>query len=277
MKPRKMPSLVLKAVTCWLLALMMNLTAGAQTMQTAPGLGFSILAFSTQTQGFREVGLQLGALTEHTGLISTETFNAPLRTGDPEKLREASSNKNLTQGVLVGVFLVQLIFSLFIFLTTRDVNYIYYILFIASYLMFHLTLTGYSAAYLWPTAPHWNSMALSVFMASTGLFACLLTNSFLRLKEFSRRAWILVIALAVGCVILVPLALFLPYGISFRLGTAITGTVALTALLFGYWRWWRGAGFVRYYCIAWTSVLIAIGTLGAHKTGFIASKSFLVI
>lgn len=265
--------MVLKVLTCWLLALMLMLSfsARAQTIQAAPDLGFPILEISTKTQGFIETDSQASALTNHTGLISRETVDMPFRIQDPEKLRDASTNENLAQGVLIGVFLVMLAYNLFIFLTTRDVNYTFYILFVASYLMFHLTLTGYSTAYLWPTAPHRNSMALSVFMASTGLFACLLTNSFLRLKEFSRRAWILVIALAAGCAILVPLALFLPYDISFRLGTAITGTVALTALLFGYWRWWRGAGFVRYYCIAWTSVLIAIGTLGAHKTGFIAS------
>lgn len=382
MKPRRMPGLVLKFLTSWLLALMMSLTAGAQTIQAAPGLEFPILVISAQTPGFIEVGFQMSALIDsgrtltfdqvkntstpwlaadlaspnfkfssdaywfrlqidnRTGqnlarfielpapsidevhlyhsvgghfktnyllgdekpfaqrvvrhqnfimpvnlapgsnqiyirLTSTGAIDAPFRIWDPEQFREESGNENLAQGVLVGVFLIMFTYHLFLFLSTRDIIYIFYILFIASFLMFHLTLTGHSFAYLWPTALRWNSMALSVFMASTGLFACLLTNSFLKLKEFSRRAWVLVTALATCCAILVPLTLLTPHDIAVRLGAAITATVALAALLLGYWRWWRGAGFVRYYCIAGTSLLIAIGTLGAHKIGLVPSTIWI--
>ena len=41
-----------------------------------------------------------------------------------------------------------------------------YIGFVASYLLFHLTLTGYTFAHLWPTALRWNSFAISTFTAT---------------------------------------------------------------------------------------------------------------
>lgn len=205
-------------------------------------------------------------------LASAGTIEAPFRMWDPERFHEANRDENLVQGVLIGVLLIMVIYNLFVFFSTGDINYIFYILFVASYLLFHLTLTGFTFAYVWPNAVRWNSIAISTFIAGTGLFACLFANSFLKLKEFSRPAWILINVLAAGCGVLVVLTFFLPYSLTVRLGAAVTIPVALTALVVGYWRWWRGASFARFYCLAWTSVLIGLGILDANKFGLIPSN-----
>ena len=88
------------------------------------------------------------------------------------------------------------IYNLFVFFSTRDINYIYYIGFVASYLMFHLSLTGYAFAYVWPQAVRWNSFAISTFVASSAFFTCLFTENFLRLRSFSKPAFYLVRSLS---------------------------------------------------------------------------------
>jgi diguanylate cyclase (GGDEF)-like protein len=45
-----------------------------------------------------------------------------------------------------------IVYNLFVYFSTRDVNYLYYIGFVANYLFFHFTLNGYTFAYLWPNA-----------------------------------------------------------------------------------------------------------------------------
>ena len=207
-------------------------------------------------------------------LASTGTIEAPFLIWDPEKFHEANRDGNLSQGVLIGILSVMVVFNLFVFVATRDISYLFYILFVASYLLFHLTLTGFNFAYIWPNSVRWNSIAISTFIASTGLFACLFTNSFLQLKEFSRPAWAWVSFLAAGCGVLTVLTFILPYSLTVRLGAALTMPVALTALVLGYWRWWRGAGFARFYCLAWTSVLVGVSILNANKLGFIESNSW---
>ena len=132
-------------------------------------------------------------------LASTGTIEAPFLIWDLEKFHEANRDGNLSQGVLIGILSVMVVFNLFVFVATRDISYLFYILFVASYLLFHLTLTGFNFAYIWPNSVRWNSIAISTFIASTGLFACLFTNSFLQLKEFSRPAWAWVSFLAAGC------------------------------------------------------------------------------
>jgi diguanylate cyclase len=204
-------------------------------------------------------------------LASAGTIEAPFRIWDPERFHEADRDENRMQGVLIGIVLIMVFYNLFVFFSTDDVNYISHILFVASYLLLHLTLTGFTFEYLWPNAVRWNSIAISTFIASTGLFACLFTNSFLKLKEFSKPAWVLMNAFAAGCGVLVALTFFLPYSITVRLGAAIAVPVSLAALLIGCWRWWQGARFARFYCLAWTSVLIGIGILSAEKFGLIPS------
>jgi diguanylate cyclase len=377
-QPRRMTGLYLKALTCWLLVLMIGLTTAAQANQASPNPNFPSVVISTQTPGFIEVGSRMGMRTDasrsltfdqattqlatwqainraspnfgftrdaywfrfqidnitgqelsrlielpaplidevnfyhfagdqpkasyvlgdekpfaqrtvkhqnfvmpiqltpglnqiYIRLASAGTIEAPFRIWDPESFHEANRDVNLIQGVLIGILLVMVVNNLFVFFSTGGINYIFYVLFVASFLLLHQTLTGFTFAYVWPNAVRWNSIAISTFIASTGLFACLFANSFLKLKEFSKPAWVLMNAFAAGCGVLVALTFFLPYSITVRLGAAIAVPVSLAALLIGCWRWWQGARFARFYCLAWTSVLIGIGILSAEKFGLIPS------
>lgn len=202
-------------------------------------------------------------------LASSGTIEAPLRVWDPVQFQESNDHEKLVQGVVAGVLLVMIFYNLFVFFATRDRSYLYYIGFVASYLLFHFSLTGYTFAYVWPQAVRWNSVAISTFMAATILFSSLFASHFLRLKEFSRGAWMLMQLLSVCGGLLVALSLVAPYSVTVRLGAALTVPAALAALTLGYWRWWRGAGFARFYCLAWTAALTGLGVLNASKFGLI--------
>jgi diguanylate cyclase len=162
-----------------------------------------------------------------------------------------------------------ILYNLFVYFSTRDINYLYYIGFVASYLLFHLTLTGYMFAYVWPDAVRWNGFAISTFVASAALFTCLFTSHFLKLRSFSRPAYHLVGAMALFSAALLCLSFFLPYSWTIRIGAAIGIPVAATALVLGYWRWWQGASFARFFCLAWTAILIGLIVLNAGKLGWI--------
>ncbi len=202
-------------------------------------------------------------------LASAGTIEAPLRIWDPVQFHAASNDENLVQGAVIGVLLVMVIYNLFVFFSTRDINYVYYIGFVTSYLLFHLTLTGYTFAYVWPDAVRWNSFAISTFVASSALFTGLFTQSFLRLRRFSKPAFYLVRSLSAFCALLFVLTFVLPYSWTIRVGAAIVIPTAGTALFLGYWRWWRGATFARFYCLAWTAILIGLIVLSASKQGWI--------
>jgi len=215
------------------------------------------------------VKLAPGVNLVYLRLASSGTIEAPFRIWDPVQFHAASNDENLVQGTVIGVLLIMIAYNLFIFFSTRNINYIYYICFVASYLLFHLTLTGYTFAYVWPHAVRWNSFAISTFMASSMLFTCLFAGNFLKLRKFSMPAFYWVCALTVLSGLLLALTFVLPYRLTVRIGAAITLPIAITALVLGYWRWWAGATFARFYCLAWTAILIGLCVLNASKQGWI--------
>lgn len=216
--------------------------------------------------------LQPGANQIYVRMASAGTIEAGFRLWERGAFLADSNSNNLAQGAVAGVLLVMIAYNFFIFFSTRDPNYLLYIGFVSSYLLFYFTLTGYSYQYLWPNAVYWNSIAISTFIASSQVFTCWFANSFLHLSSFSPRAHALVRALGWASVALLLGSFFLPYAWTVRIGTALTMPVAATALAVGYWRWWRGARFARFYCLAWTAVLLGLLILNANKLGFIAAN-----
>jgi diguanylate cyclase len=210
-----------------------------------------------------------GANEIYMRLASTGTIEAPLRIWDPVQFHAASNDENLAQGAVIGILLVMVIYNLFVFFATQDVNYLYYIGFVASYLLFHLTLTGYMFAYVWPNAVRWNGIAISTFVASSGFFTCLFTTSFLKLRRFSTPAFYWVRSLMLLSAALCLLTFVLPYSTTIRIGAAVSMPIAITALAMGYWRWWKGAKFARFYCVAWSAILVGVSVLNASKLGWL--------
>lgn len=202
-------------------------------------------------------------------LTSSGTIEGPLRLWDPAAFAAATADENLQQGMVIGVLAIMIIYNLFIYFSTRDVNYLYYIGFVASYLGFHLTLSGYSFAYVWPHAVAWNRFAISTFVASAMLFTCLFSNSFLQLKRFSTTGYLTLKGLAWLSGVLLVGTFVLPYSLTIRIGAAITLPLIATSLFMGYLRWWKGARFARFYCMAWTAILISLAVLNASKHGWI--------
>jgi len=205
-------------------------------------------------------------------LASSGTIEAPLRVWDPLAFQQANDHEKLVQGAVAGILLVMVFYNLFVYLATRERSYLYYIGFVASYMLFHFTLTGYTFAYVWPNAVRWNSFAISTCMAAATLFSGLFTSHFLRLREFSRPAWRIMQASNAFAGTLVLATFVLPYGLTVRVGAALTLPVATAALTLGYWRWVKGATFARFYCLAWTAALIGLAVLNASKFGLIETN-----
>jgi diguanylate cyclase (GGDEF)-like protein len=218
------------------------------------------------------VALSPGVNKIYLRVASTGTVEATFRVWEPLTFHATSHDVNLLQGAFSGVLLIMVVYNLFLFFSIRDLSYIYFIGFTASYLLFHLTLTGYAFAYLWPNATHWNSFAIATLIASTAFFTCLFANSFLKLRYSAPNAHRFLNGMAVVCLLFFISTFFLPYQLTVRIGAGIVFPVALSALILGYWQWWRGAQFARFYCLAWTAMLLGLAILSAEKFGLMPSS-----
>jgi diguanylate cyclase (GGDEF)-like protein len=205
-------------------------------------------------------------------IASTGTVEAPLRLWQADAFYEAAAREHVLAGAVFGMLLVMIVYNLFVYVSTRDINYVYYICFVASYLVFWATLTGYAFAYVWPEAIRWNSVAVPVSIGAACLSASLFADSFLKLHRFSWSAHRAMRGMALLSVVLIAGCFVLPYSWIIRANAAFIQVVSIAALTIGYWRWWRGARFARFYCLSWTAVFVGISILTASKFGWLGSN-----
>ena len=205
-------------------------------------------------------------------LENAGTIEGSFRIWEPAAFQVANQLEKLAQGMVIGTLLVMVLYNLFVYFGTRDRNYLYYICFVLSYLMFQYSLTGYTYAYLWPEAVWWNSVTIPMFICTTEMTVALFCNRFLRLKGYSIWMHNVLRALIWGSAGMALLSVVLPYHVAIRIGTGMAIPTAAFCLGLGYWRWWRGDSFARMFCVAWTSALVGVMVLTAGKFGFIPSN-----
>jgi diguanylate cyclase len=201
-------------------------------------------------------------------IASSGTIEAPLNLWKPDAFYAHAALEHLVAGGVFGMLLVMMVYHLFVFASTRDMNYLYYIAFVASYLVFWATLNGYAFAYVWPNAIQWNSAALPLSIATACLSGSLFADNFLKLRRLAPRSHRLLRGLQVASVVMVLGSGVLPYEWVIRANSTLIFIVSVAALAVGYQRWWQGAQFARFYCLSWTAVFIGISVLVLNKFGW---------
>ncbi|MCX8123329.1 MAG: methyl-accepting chemotaxis protein [Spirochaetes bacterium] len=69
--------------------------------------------------------------------------------------------------IYYGLMIIMVVFNLFVFVSIRDISYLLYVCFIASWILLQMSLNGYAFQYLWPTQVWWGNNSLPFFMALT--------------------------------------------------------------------------------------------------------------
>lgn len=195
-------------------------------------------------------------LTVYLRLQSEGSVQAPLSLWSSEAYLEAQPAKIYVLGLIYGVLLGMLVYNLFIFISVRDTSYLWYILYIASFGLYQLSVNGAAVAYFWPDSPWWANAATPLFIGAAGLFGCQFARSFLQMARHSRAFDRLLQAL-VGCSALVmAMSLAASYGLALRLATALALAFTLCIFAAGLFAWWRGMRVARYFIIAWSAFLL---------------------
>ncbi|NQD93930.1 response regulator, partial [Pseudomonas sp. CrR25] len=147
--------------------------------------------------------------------------------------------------------------------SVRDTSYLYYILYIASFGFYQISVNGAGIEYFWPNSPWWANAATPFLIGSAALFGCQFARSFLHTAEHSPwldRSLLLLMGCGLGVMLL---ALTASYALSLRLATYLALLFTVVIFAAGILAWLRGMRVARYFIIAWTAFLAggAINTL----------------
>ena len=189
-------------------------------------------------------------------LESQGSIQAPLTLWSPNAYLEAQPGRIYVLGIIYGVLLVMLVYNLFIFLSVRDTSYLYYILYIASFGLYQVSVNGAGIEYFWPDSPWWANAATPFLIGSAALFGCQFARSFLHTAEHS--PWIdrlLLLLMVCGAAVMI-LALSVSYATALRLATYLALLFTVVIFAAGVLAWLRGMRVARYFIFAWSAFLI---------------------
>jgi diguanylate cyclase (GGDEF)-like protein len=189
---------------------------------------------------------------------SESSVQVPLELRALPAFGEDEFTAQLGLGLLYGILLALSLYNLILFLSVRDITYLYYVLYVVSFGFLQMSLNGISFQYFWPDEPGWANIVLLLLMSAAMISMLQFCRSFLSLSQHAKRLDQVFIAISVAAGLMALAAFVVPYGILIRIQTAtvILATPAIFAA--GIVALRDGYQPARYFLIAWTVLLVGI-------------------
>ena len=178
----------------------------------------------------------------------------------------------LLQGLFFGALLVMLIYNLSIFVITRDRNYLWYSLFVASFSLYQFIQLGFAFQWLWPQALWWQQLSFPFSSALATLFGILFTYGVLDLKNCPAPYTRITQALLAGSLAVIVLALAAPYSVALMASFVLLVICALMAFAFTLLRWRAGYQPAKLFALGWSMLICASLFSILSGTGVIANS-----
>jgi len=201
--------------------------------------------------------------------------NGPYAVQMPAKIMDASAllehevNAVLAHGLFFGFVVVMGFYNLFLFLSTRESTYLYYVLFTFFMGLFQFVAQGFAYQFLWPKDVWWQNKATGVLLHACLISSFLFVNSFLEMRSklaWNYRMYSFLVVLSVMALVAVP---FTDEFWTIRFGVMLVIPATFLAVIGGWITWIKGRQDARYFSIAWFAFLVGALLLALSKLGLI--------
>jgi diguanylate cyclase (GGDEF)-like protein len=196
----------------------------------------------------------------------------PLSVWSESFFRASDLGEQIVIGMLIGLFLVVLIFNALFFFATGDRAYLLYVAFVLFYFIFELAYRGIGGEYLWPRHT-WIDDPVLVSAASLAITAGLVfTREFLGTKTWAPRMHLFLNVLLGVSLLNTLCTFFLPFRIMVQTtnGLLLAGALVIVPNAVAVLR--RGFRAARFYLAAWIFLLAGSIIFGMLNLGLLPSN-----
>nr|WP_208725840.1 7TM diverse intracellular signaling domain-containing protein [Leptospira noumeaensis] len=185
-------------------------------------------------------------------------LSLPLTIWEKESFSSHYANVQHGLGLYYGVMLVMILYNFFIFLSVRDLSYLYYVTYIFGFLGLQLTLTGHGFQYLWPNLPQFQRNGFVFFSGFCVASLILFTKRFLNTKENIPR-WLdqTLKVFFIFHLIQIPFTLFFSPEITVKIGLLLTIPVPILIFISAVISFFRKFRAARFFLLAFTVLIVA--------------------
>lgn len=156
---------------------------------------------------------------------SESSMSIVLNAWSPAEFDRLSTDEERVLMLYYGIMFTMVIYNLFIFLSLRKKEYIYYVLFILGFFVFTMTQNGTAFQFLWPSFPAFANACIPPVLGFLAGFAIIFSISYLDMKKYAPVLYRALIVFAVVEGLFFIASIFLPYRY------AMTGSAVLALLI----------------------------------------------
>ena len=140
---------------------------------------------------------------------------------------ERETESNYFWGFYFGFVAIMVLYNAFIYLITKSISYIWYVLYIFFYGFLVIGLQGFGMRFLYPNIPWFSNNGISLMAALTVLFMSIFSIEFLKLKDISPKFYRVLITICITSLFLALSSFIFPYSWSIRLVNinSLVGTI----------------------------------------------------
>ncbi len=219
-----------------------------------------------------------GATALHARVQMEGGVQVPLRLWRADAFEAHARELALGLGAFYGLLLALALYNLFLFITTRERGYLYYVAFQLGVLAFTTAFEGHGAMYLWPSTPAWAHVAGPFFLALAYGFGALFLREMTNVRAFAPRLAAAMRAVAGVNFAIAGLALFAYEAATavLELGSVLAIVLTPVPIVLSLRRGWTPS---RYLLLGWLamgplSALGALRALAVIEDGFLARHGF---
>jgi two-component system, sensor histidine kinase LadS len=227
--------------------------------------------FSTRDRQLRNLNFELDLAPSqpvelYLRVVSESSMQVPLVLARPAPYLESLLPTHLGLGIYYGIQLALLLYNLILWVSVRDRNFLWYVLYATSLGLLLLCLNGLAFEYLWPDLPDWGNLAVPVGIALSNLCMLQFTRSFLDLQRHAPRADRVLLGGMLAAALPALAAFVLPYRLVIQYQTLLALLLAPVILVSAVLCLRRYAP-ARHFLVAWSALLFGIVVYAAVSLG----------
>ncbi len=207
--------------------------------------------------------------------IRTESqVQLPLAVWHHDAFYSYDLNAQMIYGIYFGILIIMALYNFFIFISTREGPYAFYVLYVLSMLFFQLSQGGFAYELLWPDHPWWANRSQPFWTVTVTLWGTLFCISFLNIRKASRLLYYAGMAMALALLGLIIGSLTVSYTLSVRANTVFVPLNIIFINGLGVYMMYRHYRPARYFVIAWAAYLFFATAHALSRGGLIPRYFF---
>ncbi len=188
-----------------------------------------------------------------------------------------TSNQNdlIQIGFFIGFILIMVFYHLLLFIGLRDSNYLYYAFLVAGYCVWHLSIQGIGAMFLWEENTFWTDISVPFFIALSLVTSSVFARSFLETKVTMKKTDKFIFAIIILGLVNMGICFWGSYPLAIQMATPASILCTLFLCWLGLKAYLRGAKYALSYIAGWLSYQIGTTIYAVSRYGVLSSEDFI--